>query len=321
MRILLCKRHHNVTALGKAHFKFLQPNKRAKLVSRIVIIIASIGRPELLSQTVAQLGHQTRPANHVLIVSVTPEDVAGLNQINDPKVEIIFAAKGLPRQRNAGLRHIGDKADIIVFFDDDFVPAETYLAELEGIFAERPDVVGATGRLIADGIKSPGITFDDGLRMIANDQKLGICEVRFMPALYGCNLCFRAAAAKGIWFDEELPLYGWQEDVDFSYQLGQRGPMLRTGRLAGVHLGAKGGRQSGKRLGYSQIANPIYLLRKKTIPRKLAWRLMTRNIAANLTRSAYPEPYIDRAGRLWGNLLAIGHLMTGTLHPQRILKF
>jgi hypothetical protein len=127
-------------------------------------------------------------------------------------------------------------------------------------------------------------------------------------------------AAKGLWFDESLPLYGWQEDVDYSFQLGRKGTLVYTNLLSGVHLGMKGGRTSGRRLGYSQIANPVYLLRKKTIPPRLAWRLMTRNLAANLVRSIWPEPYVDRAGRLSGNAAALVDLLRGRIHPERILK-
>jgi GT2 family glycosyltransferase len=290
-------------------------------MSRLFVIIASIGRAELLAQTVARLALQTRRPDGIVVVSVTESDVAGLDQVRDLPLEIIFAAKGLPRQRNAGLRHVAGRADIIAFFDDDFIPAPDYLAALETIFTERPSIVGATGRLIADGIKSAGIDFAKGVSLVEQDRPREVFNERAMLALYGCNLCCRASAAEGIWFDEELPLYGWQEDVDFSYRLGERGTLLLTSRLAGVHLGAKGGRTSGKKLGYSQIANPIYLLRKKTIPPRLAWRLMARNLAANLMRSAYPEPYVDRAGRLAGTGVALLHRLGGKLHPERILRF
>jgi len=63
-----------------------------------------------------------------------------------------------------------------------------------------------------------------------------------------------------------------------------------------------------------------YLLRKKTIPPRLAWRLMLRNLAANAARSLWPEPYVDRQGRLRGNLSALADLLAGSLHPERILE-
>ena len=235
-------------------------------------------------------------------------------------LEIIFADRGLPKQRNAGLRHLAGGADIVVFFDDDFVPANDYLEVLERQFATRDEVVGATAVLLADGIKSPGIGFDDAVAMVEAHRPIGVINERKLPALYGCNLCIRVSAAEGLWFDEALPLYGWQEDVDFSYQLGKQGLLIYTNQLTGVHLGAKGGRTSGRRLGYSQIANPVYLLRKKTIPRRLAWRLMSRNVLANCARSIWPEPYVDRFGRLYGNIEALLDLARGRIHPERILK-
>lgn len=285
---------------------------------KLHVIVASIGRAELLAATIGHLSSQTRKPDSVLVVSVSPADVAGLPTQADFPIEVIFAEMGLPKQRNAGLRHVQGKADVIVFFDDDFVPGLTYLAELENLFETRPDVVGATGRVIADGIKTPGISFRDAVVLNAGDVAPQIATERQMPALYGCNLSARASATKDLWFDENLPLYGWQEDVDFSYQLGQRGKLLLTDRLAGVHMGAKSGRTSGRRLGYSQIANPVYLLRKNTIPHRLAWRLMVRNVVANAVRTFRPEPYIDRRGRLVGNLIAIRDLVLGKLHPMLV---
>ena len=291
---------------------------------RIAIIIATTGRADLLRRTVARLAHQTRRADRLVLVGVTSADLAGVDgpacaaAARQP-AELVLAERGLPRQRNAGLAHLAGGADLVVFFDDDFVPANDYLAVLEHEFARRPELVGATAQLIADGIKSPGISFDAAVALVEAHRPCPVVRERRLPALYGCNLSIRLAAAEGIRFDEALPLYGWQEDVDFSFQLGARGRLVYTSRLAGVHLGAKGGRTSGRRLGYSQIANPVYLLRKKTIPRRLAWRLMLRNLVANVVRSAWPEPYVDRVGRLRGNLSALADLVAGSLHPERIL--
>jgi len=287
---------------------------------KIAVVVATTGRAELLGHTVARLARQTRLPDRVVISAVTEEDTAGLAAPGTLPTEVIRAARGLPRQRNAALRHLGDGADIIVFIDDDFVPANDYLAVIEAEFSARPELVGATAVLLADGIKSAGISFERAVAMVDAHHPPVTVRERPLPALYGCNLCVRLSAAREIRFDEALPLYGWQEDVDFSFQLGRKGQLIYTDRLAGVHLGAKAGRTSGKRLGYSQIANPIYLLRKKTIPPRLAWRLMARNLAANCLRSIWPEPYVDRFGRLHGNVRALFDLARGRIHPERILR-
>jgi hypothetical protein len=40
----------------------------------------------------------------------------------------------------------------------------------------------------------------------------------------------------------------------------------------------------------------------------------------NAARAAWPEPHVDRAGRLRGNLLAVWDLLRGRASPGRILE-
>ena len=121
-------------------------------------------------------------------------------------------------------------------------------------------------------------------------------------------------------FVERLVLFGWLEDIDFTSQLRRFGRVIGLSTLHGVHLGLKIGRVSGERFGYSQIINPIYLIRKGSVPASFALPLMGRNLAANLVRSLWPEPYIDRRGRLRGNLIALAHLLKGRIEPEYIQK-
>ena len=140
---------------------------------------------------------------------------------------------------------------------------------------------------------------------------------------YGCNMAFRMATVRtsGVRFDENLPFYSWQEDIDFSHRLGRYGAIRRLAAARGVHLGHKSGRTSGVRLGYSQIANFVYLMRKGSIPASIALPHILRHLAANLLRAARPEPWVDRRGRLRGNIMALGDLLRGRCDPRRILSF
>jgi hypothetical protein len=115
--------------------------------------------------------------------------------------------------------------------------------------------------------------------------------------------------------DERLVLYGWQEDIDFTSQLKRFGRVVGLTTLIGVHLGAKSGRESGVKLGYSQVVNPV-LMRKGTVPAKFALEMIGRNTI----KSIWPEPYADRRGRLKGNLLAASHLIRGRIEPEHILN-
>jgi hypothetical protein len=289
---------------------------------RLFVVIPTTGRAEIVRRTISTLSGQSRSPDGILVVAVSPADVSGLEELSLP-VEVTFAPKGLCSQRNKALELLRQTADLIVFFDDDFIPAASYLEEAQRLFEEIPELVGACGRMIADGANGPGISFEHGQELIAQDEKGGrsMESPHPMSALYGCNMVFRCKSLDGLRFDEALPLYGWQEDIDFTFRLGKRGRLVGSRVLAGVHMGAKVARSPGKRLGYSQIANPVYLLKKGTTPKKLALKLMVQNTVANLIRSFSPEPHVDRRGRLHGNLLAFRDLLMGKLDPRRILEF
>lgn len=285
---------------------------------RLAVVYATVGRASVLLGTVTRLVAQTRSADLVVISAAEPSDAAGI-ETAPIAVETIYGPKGLCRQRNRALEHIAGRADIVLFLDDDFVPADDYLAAMMQVFEAHPEVAGATGRIIADGINTPGYSVAQAVAMIAGDPSPP--QVRLTPrtTLYGCNMALRLATLGDLRFDERLPLYGWLEDIDLTYRLSRRGTLISTEAIAGVHLGVKGGRTSGVRLGYSQIANPLYMLRRGTIPPGMAWERMTRNLAANVVRSIRPEPYVDRIGRLRGNLRAIADALTGRIDPERVL--
>ena len=290
---------------------------------KIAVGIATTGRREVLTRTIDLLAHQTRLPDSLVICPVSPEDVDVASLERFPAQTLTVAgAKGLPAQRNMILSATRE-ADIIVFFDDDFFADRDYLANVERIFTASADIVAATGFLLADGAHGPGLSIDQGMAMIeaqtrslANDQMVDIYGT------YGCNMSFRLKPIRSnaILFDENLPLYGWQEDIDFSLRVRPYGRIVKSETLRGVHLGIKSGRTSGVRFGYSQIANPIYLIRKGTMSWQHAKMLMWRNLAANLVRSFHPEPWIDRKGRLKGNLLALVDMAIGRISPHRILQ-
>lgn len=284
---------------------------------RIHAVIATTGRPETVRRVVSRIGEQSKPADGVLVVGASPDDIAGLEGMQ-ANLETLVSRKGLCRQRNAALDHLDGRSDVVVFFDDDFVPARDFLARLETLMSARPDVVGATGVLVADGAQGQPIGFDEAVSRLEESADRLAYDERDCLSLYGCNMAIRLSAAKGLRFDEKLPLYGWQEDVDFTHQLSWRGRLVRTSQLTGIHMGARSGKTSGKRLGYSQIANVIYLWRKGTMRPWLGERLLFQNIVSNVVRSIWPERDIDRRGRLAGNLLALRDLLNGTIDPERI---
>ena len=281
---------------------------------QIVVGIATSGRPAILRETLLQLRRQTRTPDEIVICATRPSDCT---QAEQPRV--LLSEPGLPRQRNAIIDGAAT-ADIILFLDDDFLPHDDYVAAIERHMQADPQMVVATGKVIADGIGGPGLPVEEARRLLGSARPDDSTETVFSG--YGCNMAVRLAPirARHLRFDERLPLYGWQEDVDFSRRLAQSGRIVRINAAQGVHLGVKLGRGSGVRLGYSQVANPLYLWTKRSgYPLRRAVEHVGRNVAINLARSLRPETYVDRRGRLRGNMLAFCDLVSGRLAPERIL--
>ncbi len=285
----------------------------------IAIGIATVGRPGTLRATLAQIDVQTVRPSRVLVCCTAPEDIAGLN---GHITEFIMSPPGLPVQRNAILDQLR-ASNAILFIDDDFLMAPRYVEATLKAMQGDLGVVVTTGDLIADGSKGPGLSPAEAQAMIDADERMPLRdEVMPAPHGYGCNMAIRhdIAQAHCVRFDERLPLYAWSEDMDFTHRLGRHGRMVKLRGARGVHLGVKQGRTSGLRLGYSQVANPIYLFCKGSYTLGRAARSVGRNVAANIVYSVRPEPWIDRRGRLLGNARAMADIARGRLKPERILE-
>jgi GT2 family glycosyltransferase len=292
---------------------------------KIAVAIATTGRPLTVAETLLRLRRQTRAPDHIVVVGAAesdfPNDIDRERDFAD--VAFTLSARGSSKQRNRALDLLGGAYDLVVFFDDDFVAAKDFLESAEKLFESHPDVVAASGHLLADGFRTAGITFTEADQLIAAYEQSGLAESRpeiaDQPGAYGCNMIARLSAMPDIRFDENLPLYGWLEDLDFSARLRTKRRIVETSRCVGVHLGVKNGRSPGRQIGYSHIANPLYLARKGSIGWRRAFSMAGKVLVANSVRVFAPEPFIDRRGRLSGNLRALGDLVTGRLHPMRVL--
>ncbi len=284
--------------------------------TKITVVFATVGRAATLRKNVEHLERQIRRPDRVIISATSQDDTAGIEP--SPSLDVIYGCAGLARQRNRAIAHMPADTDIVVFFDDDFVPHPSWLAIAERYFADHPNVVALTGHVVADGVRGPGLSFEAGLAAVEGFAKAfrDYCIEGYSP--YGCNMAFRTQAISGLAFDERLVLYSWLEDRDFGGALTLRGGRLvKIGMAVGAHLGVKAGRMSGRRLGYSQIVNPIYLHRKGTMTTASLCEHLARNLVANVSRSLAPEDHIDRVGRLRGNVRGIWDVMTGRDRPER----
>jgi glycosyltransferase involved in cell wall biosynthesis/GT2 family glycosyltransferase len=283
----------------------------------IAVIVATLGRPDIVTATLKHLLETQILKPAAVVVSCVVRADAG-EAANLPAVTVVTGTPGLAAQRNAALAALPTGIDVVVFFDDDFVADADWLAAAARTFRDDPQVVAFTGRVLADGIKGPGLSFNDAVRIVeASDRSADWSRIEpFSP--YGCNMAFRLSAIGDLKFDERLVLYGWLEDRDFGAALAKRGGrLIKCASACGVHMGVKSGRVAGDRLGYSQVVNPIYMLRKGTMTIGQVAGQLFRNIASNIAGAVRPEPFIDRRGRLRGNLRGLADVLRGRPDPER----
>ncbi len=286
---------------------------------KIAVAVASIRRPDEIGQLLLRLSKQcVQPSKIVLSL----ENAGDAPSTMGPNIEVILGPKGLTAQRNRALDALVSDNDIVVFYDDDFLPCDDSLAGIVRLFEAKPDIVGASGRVLQDGILCGGLSYEEALATVAAFQgnpPSDKIELHDIDEVYGCNMAIRSSAIYSLRFDENLPLYGWQEDVDFAGQLLTKGRVVKTNAFSGVHRGVTRGRTPGIALGFSQIVNPVYLVNKGTMRPAKALKIMAKNLIANHVKSIRPETYIDRAGRMRGNWLGLLHLIAGKVNPLEIL--
>jgi hypothetical protein len=298
----------------------------------VTVIVATKGRPRETSLLIAHLGRQTCPPARVLVVGAGVDDIAlGIDAGAVPFAIQAWVAPqaGLTIQRNEAVRWLRARGllgpgALAVFFDDDFRPAATWIERCVALFAADPALVGMTGQVLADGVHGYAVTEADAARYLEGAlpprPHWASGERRETSSVYGCNMAFAGPVMSACLFDESLPLYGWQEDRDMTGQARKLGLVIFAPDCVGVHLGASGARTSGLRLGYSQIANMVYLARKGTVAWGIAGRFLVSSLAANVVRTLYKTRDVDHFGRLRGNLIALIDLARGRCEPRKILE-
>ena len=285
----------------------------------VAVVIASANRPNLLAEALQTCADQEGVRVRG-VVSVPDEESLPKDRSLLAGWRVVTGTRGAAAQRNAGLSKVDD-VDVVAFFDDDALLRPDYLANAARFLAGHPEVVALTGRVLLDGATKgeiPSALAASTLAASAAEAPSG--HWRRTRELYGCNFVVRGSILVQERFDERLPLYSWLEDHDFARRCMHRGQLARVDDCVMVHRGAaSGGRQAHRRLGYSQMMNPIYLCRKGSFPLWLAAWEIFRPVAKNLLYAVAGTSRRWRRERLDGNLTALADALRGRFTPERIV--
>jgi|GEM_PF-617755 len=122
---------------------------------RLSVVVRSFNRLPALAELLEALLAQDHPSYEIVVIEQTPNgapaDQARIDELAaDPRVRILrHPPLGGPGARNAGVRNA--RGDLLVFIDDDDLPASTdWLRRHEANF-EDPRCLGVTGQFVDDG--------------------------------------------------------------------------------------------------------------------------------------------------------------------------
>jgi GT2 family glycosyltransferase len=199
---------------------------------RLAVAICTRNRLDQLRRTLAALDAQTRSGFSITVVdqSDDPDPELVRRGGEDARFELIHdSGRGLSRARNLAWRSLD--AEWVAFVDDDCVPAEDWLEQLERALDVHPEASFVSGYV--DGGELPS---DDYLPVTLSKVEERLVRGRWTwPWKLGFGVCMAIRRDKiaelGGW-DERLgpgvPDFPAADDMDFNYRLLRAGGVAYT---------------------------------------------------------------------------------------------
>jgi GT2 family glycosyltransferase len=212
---------------------------------RVSVIVPTKNRAALLADTVAALLAQSAVPAEIIVVDQSPTDDG------ERRVRALIGAAPAPRRPAlvyvrdpnipgaAAARNVGldlARADVVVFVDDDVLPAPDVIERLLGHYARSPEVAGIAP--VITNYPPPGV----GARVATAVFRRGPFRDERQPVYWwwrahrgtlvpvrmftGAMMSFRRAAVGGTRFDARYRGASTGEDIDLCWSLGARGRQL-----------------------------------------------------------------------------------------------
>jgi GT2 family glycosyltransferase len=313
------------------------------LAEGLALVICTYKRTASLQRFLDSLAAQDEQPDQLIIVDASPTDeteqmlraYVNIESLADNMLyfRVGEPQRGLPRQRNFGLRWV--TTDLVAFFDDDIVLLPGCLKELVRVHREGGSAVAGVGAFAQSQIWPPGSIplwrVRLLLRMMSNLKpgryyRSGVSTpwVLLAPTeelvegdwLSGCAMVWKTAIAQVVGFNERFAGYALGEDLDFSLRVRGCGKLLVAGKARVLHLYEASGRPDHFSWGYMAIYNR-YDIHRRLLPNRsrsdtiwfiYVWTLDTLLLARHFFT---PGRRIAILKRIAGRLLAAYDLLCG----------
>lgn len=268
----------------------------------ISVIIPTKDRHKDIIRCLNSLENQSMLPNEIIIIdsseaiNKSKELEEKIKKYNKFEIKYQYTDKrGAAVQRNIGINEISKGSEFVFFFDDDVVLEKDYIEVIYKMY--KNDIKNEIGGIA-------GYTLIDGNTVYDGNEKEELIDVK---SLYGCCSSYRTSAIKGIFYDENLALYSWLEDWDFSFRVSKKYKLKKCNIAYLYHYHSPSGRVSERKFGFVQIANRNYLYKKNNIFNKREYIFYFGQALKNLVRG-YNRIYRER---FIGNYIAIKEVVFG----------
>jgi hypothetical protein len=289
----------------------------------MIIIIPTKDRPEELNNTIKFLDLNRFFFKKIIIVdSSTLKKKKIINKIiknYNLNIKIINSKPSTCIQRNIGFQFIKDEK-YVMFLDDDNIFYADAFYRMKEFLNNHNDFVGVAFNQIhrdKEGIlekfkkniildylgiysaKKGGVSRSGWQSRFINFKK-NVC-VEWLPTR---AVIYKSSAIKNIRFDENLGIYGYLEDLDFSLELKKKGNLMVCGRAKYRHD------QVINRLGYEfgkkEIKNRYYIVKKHNLSKILFF--LNSLLRAIITLKDFIFGDINSIKRLIGNFSGLTNI-------------
>jgi GT2 family glycosyltransferase len=259
---------------------------------RVSVVIPTLGRGEVLLQTLREVLLQEPPPQEILVVDQTPdhapEILESLTEM-EKRGEIRWIRRSrpsIPASMNTGL--LGARGEVVLFLDDDVAPAPRLIAE--HLEAHRQ----ALGEVISGQVLQPG---ESPTPLAGSAFSFRSSIPQEVSEVIGCNFSVRREFALGVGgFDERFVGAGYRFEADFCDRAREAGGRIfhvPTASLRHLKAPRGGTRASGSHLttvwpGHA-VGEYYYLLRRR--PRGAVWRFLIRPLRSVRTRHHLRRPW------------------------------
>jgi GT2 family glycosyltransferase len=214
---------------------------------RSALIVCTRNRPDDIRRLFSSILHGNSATTVMVMDSSDGDDTrAAVAEVAGVRFRYERCARGLTRQRMAGVAALDPEVQIVHFVDDDVVLEPGYLAAIEETFDARPEVLGVGGRItnmpahnprllhrvfLLDSVQG-GIVLPSGVNVLA----FGVPDGGRVDWLSGCSMSFRRMVFDDLAFDLRMEGYSLGEDVDFTFRVSRRGPLCIAGKARLAHM-------------------------------------------------------------------------------------